>query len=260
MPPSCAGDAFRIVRLPAAARHACQLALHAHITAFLPNTPQITLRTHRPPRSWEARLHDMQTGAVTGLAMAYDDSALISASQDGCLMVVSNPLKQGSGGGQPGLAAALPAMSAAGVPAAEDLADGALSFEQSKQAAMADAVAAQAARARQGLRGEFDALRGELESLLAANNSAPAGHKLQRSAFTIDPGEPRRGPEMVLGASAQGYANISVCCSYADVDVAALAHQQACSPGRCAVGGAALPSIVTPHPMNGLHHSTGIVS
>ncbi|KAI8470236.1 MAG: hypothetical protein J3K34DRAFT_459006 [Monoraphidium minutum] len=137
--------------------------------------------------SWEARLHGMQTGSVTGLAMAFDDSCFLSATADGTLVAVDNALG-GSPQRQQGVPPPLLPMSAAGAPAAEDLGGGAASLEEGKQAAVADALAAQAAQARDGLRGEFDALRAELAALLAANAARPAGEQLPRSMFIIDPG------------------------------------------------------------------------
>ena len=131
----------------------------------------------------------MQTGGVTGLAMAFDDTAVISAAQDGSILVVNYPLAQGPAALPQFTMEHLPTMAAAGVPSVEDLGQGAPSFEDDKQAAVADAIAAQAAKARQGLLGEFDTLREELQALLAVNSTRPAGHQLPRSAFSIDPGE-----------------------------------------------------------------------
>lgn len=131
----------------------------------------------------------MQSGSVRHLAMSFDDSCFLSAAQDGSLVVLQNGLPGAPGGQQPGQAPPLAPMLSAGVEAAQDLGNGALSFEEGRQAAVADALATQAAEAKQGLRSEFEAVRSELRQLLATNAARPAGQRLPRSAFSIDPGE-----------------------------------------------------------------------
>jgi hypothetical protein len=152
----------------------------------VPHTGALSCSAPRP-RCWQSRLLDIQSGGVSALALAFDDSLLLSAGRDGSLLVTNNGLAADDGSRQAGQPPQLPSLASAGVPEAADLSAAAATFEELKQAASADARAVQAAQAREGLRAEFAALRDELTALLQADR----GH-LPRSAFTIDPGARRR--------------------------------------------------------------------
>jgi len=139
---------------------------------------------HQTQRSsyLEAPMHDMQTGAVSALALSFDASCFLSAARDGSLVVVTNGLP-GAPSQSPGQPPQLLAASIAGFQPALDVGHSTPSFEEGKQAAVADALAAQAAEARQGLAAEFEALRSELARLIALNAASQP-----RSEMSIDPG------------------------------------------------------------------------
>ena len=43
------------------------------------------------PPSWQAQMHDCQTGAVSGLVVSYDGCHCVSGSKDGSLLVQVGP-------------------------------------------------------------------------------------------------------------------------------------------------------------------------
>ena len=56
--------------------------------------PRATLLLHAgtaAPPSWQAQMHDCQTGAVSGLAVSFDGRHCISGSKDGSLLVQVGP-------------------------------------------------------------------------------------------------------------------------------------------------------------------------
>lgn len=135
----------------------------------------------------------MHDGRVTGLAMAFDDSCLISAAADGTLLLLHNPL------GPPPASPSPPADANAGLPAAVQPAglqtagaaagDGVpLSLEEAKQAEQRDQQAASAAAARQQLLASVGALRQELAALMKADAARPPAERLPADAFHIDQG------------------------------------------------------------------------
>lgn len=149
-------------------------------------------------RSWRCSLHDMHDGRVTGLALAFDDSCLISAAADGTLLLLANPL------GPPAAPSAPPADVNAGLPALSTAAaaDGAavgsggvqpleLSLEEAKQAAQRDQQAATAAAARQQLLAAVCDLRQELARLMREDAARPPAERLPADAFHIDQGTGR---------------------------------------------------------------------
>jgi hypothetical protein len=206
---AAAGSSPLLARLPGVPSQPLKRVPRAPSGFFSLNArPHVSLY----PRCWQERLHDMQHGALCGVAAAFDDSLLISAARDGSLLITRNGLVASSAPSVPAaLAAALPAVEAVG--AVRDIGPDALTFEESKQAAAANAVAARAAEARQQLAAEFGALRGELQELLAANAASAPAHRLPRGAFTLDPGE------LGLRRAARG--------------VHAAGRMRACAPAAC---------------------------
>jgi hypothetical protein len=122
--------------------------------------------------------------------MAFDDSVFISAARDGVLVVTRNGIL---GSPAPAAVPAMPMQTVAEAASGEapDVGPNTPTFEECKQAAVADSVAAQAAEASQHLAAEFGALRGQLRLLLADNAAKPRAHQLPRAAFALDPGELR---------------------------------------------------------------------
>ncbi|GBF92886.1 cilia- and flagella-associated protein [Raphidocelis subcapitata] len=129
----------------------------------------------------------MQSGSIVAVVASFDDSLVLAAARDGSLLAAPIGLPDAPQQ-QPGDPPALPPLAAAGTAAAEDLAPGAPSFEEGRQAAVKNALAARAADARRGLAAEFEALRHELADLLAANAARPPSQRLERAVFAIDPG------------------------------------------------------------------------
>jgi hypothetical protein len=159
----------------------------------------------RATRTWEGSLHDAGHGAVRGLALAFDDSCLLSGAADGTLLLLANPLQQpgrpaaGEAGaavnaGLPTLAAAAAAAAAAGDGAPQgaqtsELPEGGgLTLEEAKRAAQRDQQAATASAARQGLVAAVAALRDELAALLAHNAAQPLAAQVPQEALQLDAG------------------------------------------------------------------------
>jgi hypothetical protein len=138
----------------------------------------------------------MRGSAVSALAMAFDDSCLISAARDGSLLLLSNPLELQ----QPGVPAEtqapqLPTMAAdaaaAGGPAdASELQQDAPSLEEARQAAQHSQQAAAAAAAREQLVAAVAVLRREHAALVADNSARPPGQQLPHHMLDIDAGKP----------------------------------------------------------------------
>lgn len=143
----------------------------------------------------------MHNGLVTGLAMAFDHSCLVSAAADGTLLLLHNPLgplttaaavPQEPNAGLPTVAAAVagatssegPAATAATSPAAT-----ALSLEEAKQAMQRDQQAATAAAAKQQLVAAVEVLRQELAVMLREEEGKPPAARLPAEAFHLDQGE-----------------------------------------------------------------------
>jgi hypothetical protein len=138
----------------------------------------------------------MHDGRVTGLAMAFDDSCLISAAADGTLLLLANPL------GPPVAPSPAPADANAGLPtlsAAAAAADGVdvssggvrqleLSLEEAKQAAQRDQQAATAAAARHQLLAAVCDLHQELAGLMREDAARPPAERLPADAFHLDQG------------------------------------------------------------------------
>lgn len=154
-------------------------------------------------RSWQCALHDMHDGRVTGLAMAFDDSCLISAAADGTLLLLHNMLgppvsaaaaPQEPNAGLPtvaAMAAAVTATTAAGPAstAASDALSVPLSLEEAKQAMQRDQQAATAAAARQQLVAAVEVLRQELAALMKEDAGKPPAERLPAEAFHVHQGE-----------------------------------------------------------------------
>lgn len=132
----------------------------------------------------------MHDGRVSGLAMAYDDSCLISAAADGTLLLVHNAL----GSAPSSAAAAAPLEPNAGLPSLAHAADtgaaqtGPLSLEEAKQAAQRDQQAATAAAERQHLVSAVEVLRHELAALVKEDAARPHAERLPAEAFHLDQG------------------------------------------------------------------------
>lgn len=147
----------------------------------------------------------MHDGRVTGLAMAFDDSCLISAAADGTLLLLHNTLgpavsfaaaaaPQEPNAGLPrvaAVAAAVTAATAAGPAstAASDASSVPLSLEEAKQAMQRDQQAATAAAARQQLVAAVEVLRQELAALMKEDAAKPPVERLPAEAFHVDQGE-----------------------------------------------------------------------
>lgn len=134
----------------------------------------------------------MHDGQVTAVAMAHDDSCLISAASDGTLMLLSNPLAPGNH-----TAAAadladrkLPTMSqdAAGQAEIADSTASSLTLEEAKQAAQRNMQAAAAAAAREQLVAAMEAMRKEYAALVAANNARGPGERVPQHMLEVDAG------------------------------------------------------------------------
>jgi Ni/Co efflux regulator RcnB len=149
-------------------------------------------------RHWQCPLHGMRGSALSALAMAFDDSCLISAARDGSLLLLSNPLQQQSPGGSavqqaPQLSSmAADAAAAGGQADAPDLQADALSLEEARQAAQHSQQAAAAAAAREQLVAAVAVLRREHAALVAENSAWPPGQQLPRHMLEIDAGKPSR--------------------------------------------------------------------
>lgn len=135
----------------------------------------------------------MHDGRVSGLAMAYDDSCLISAAADGTLLLLHNAL----GSAASSAAAAAPLEPNAGLPSlahaaadtdAAHVGTGPLSLEEAKQAAQRDQQAATAAAERQHLVSAVDVLRHELAALMKEDAARPRAERLPAEAFHLDQG------------------------------------------------------------------------
>jgi len=145
---------------------------------------------------WEAPVHDSRRGAVTCLALSADDGTLLSASADGTLLLLDNPLLA-PGAALPGSSAPaslqLPSLADVAAPEAVDIIDpAALCLEEAEEQAAASQHAAQAADAREGVRAQVAALRAQFQALAAANKAAAPGAQLPASAFAVDAGGCRR--------------------------------------------------------------------
>ncbi|KAF8073262.1 ABCG35 [Scenedesmus sp. PABB004] len=145
-------------------------------------------------RHWQHALHDMHDGRVTGLALAYDDSCLLSAASDGTLLVLANPLEPAAApGASPApLDEQLPTMAqdaaAGGLPDAPDLAPAAPSLEEAKQAAQLGRQAEAAASARAALVAAVEDMRREHAALLADNAARPPGERVPEHMLQLDAG------------------------------------------------------------------------
>jgi len=156
----------------------------------------------------------MHDGRVTGLALSYDDSCLISAAADGTLLLLANslgphpsaappqpPLEPNAGlptmaeaaaAATAASAAAIAATAAtAGVTAAAAAAAASvpLSLEEAKQAAQRNQQAATAAAARQQLVSAVEVLRQELAGLMREDAGRPPAERVGPEAFHVDEGE-----------------------------------------------------------------------
>lgn len=149
----------------------------------------------------------MHDGRVTGLALAYDDSCLISAAADGTLLLLANslgphpsaappqpPLEPNAGlptMAEAAATAATAATAAAISPAAAGAAAASvpLSLEEAKQAAQRNQQAATAAAARQQLVSAVEVLRQELAGLMREGAGRPPAERVPGEAFHVDEGE-----------------------------------------------------------------------
>lgn len=152
--------------------------------------------THHACRYWQSTLHDMHEGYVTGLAMAYDDSCIVSAAADGTVLLIHNPL------GPSAAAQTVPQPAAPndGLPSMSEVKDTLnpgvttvdpqpqLSLEEAKQAAHQHQQAATAAAARQQLVVAVEGLRRDLAGLMRENAARPPCQRLPAEAFHLDPG------------------------------------------------------------------------
>jgi hypothetical protein len=136
----------------------------------------------------------MHDGRVSGLAMAYDDSCVISAAADGTLLLMHNALGPAPSSTAAAAAprepnAGLPtlAQAAAGTGAAH-VGAGPLSLEEAKQAAQHDQQAATAAAERQHLVSAVEVLRQELAALMKEDAARPRAERLPAEAFHLDQG------------------------------------------------------------------------
>jgi hypothetical protein len=138
---------------------------------------------------WTSVVHDSAHGHLTSVVMTPDGQHLVTAAQDGTLLMLASPHPQ------PAAAAAaaavpLPALAQDASPEAADITGReALTLQQQAAAAEAQQAAAAAVAAKEQRQRQLQQLRQELESLMAVNRSRPEGQRLPEEAFHIDQGK-----------------------------------------------------------------------
>lgn len=152
--------------------------------------------------TWQARLHDVRSGRVVGVAASRGGRALLSAAADGSLLLLDNPLASGGDDVSPAaedadilasiLSTAPETAAAAAAAAAAEPPDITDPNAPCLTEAAAQLAAAQqhnaAAHARAAARAHVADLRARFRQLLDANEAAVSGARLPRSAFAVDAG------------------------------------------------------------------------
>jgi hypothetical protein len=134
----------------------------------------------------------MQDGRVHAVSLAYDNSCLASAADDGTLLLLSNPL-QPAGSVSDHQADDLPSVAQEAIASGSlvdvpDLSPSAPTLEEAKQAAQANHQAAAAAAAHQSLATAVERLRQQLASVVADNACRPAGERVPEHMLELDAG------------------------------------------------------------------------
>ena len=139
--------------------------------------------------AWEATLHDVQLGHITGIVMSPDDSTLITAAKDGSMLVLRNTIKQPTIAAADAGATALPHLADEPSTEAVDITSAAaLTLEEAVQEAQAQQLAVAAQTAKQQRLQQLAGLRAQLAKLMTANRELPEGQRLPESVFHVDPG------------------------------------------------------------------------
>jgi len=131
----------------------------------------------------------MHDGRVRALTVAHDDSCLVSAADDGTLLLLSNPLQPAGSVSGP-QADELPsvaeeAIASGGLVEVPDLSPSAPTLEEAKQAAQANHQAAAAAAAHQSLVAAVERLRQQMDTVIADNARRPAGERVPQHMLEL---------------------------------------------------------------------------
>nr|A8J1V4.1 RecName: Full=Cilia- and flagella-associated protein 44 [Chlamydomonas reinhardtii] len=139
---------------------------------------------------WEAPLHDMQSGRVSGLGLSHDGAYLVTAAADGALHLLAlalppelAPPPTTQPGDEP-----LPGPAALPLRPPDVLAAAAYTLEEEKQQAERDQQVREAEEKKLSVRQRLGLIRAEFEALLAENEAAPEALRLPRADLEVDPG------------------------------------------------------------------------
>lgn len=141
---------------------------------------------------WEAPLHDSQRGAVRGAALSFDDTYLLTVSDDGSFYVSEVQAEALRGSAQEGREFTMADVTEAQDAEIEQVADAkegeVYSIEEAKQKTEEDNLLAAAEQKKLSVREYLDKIRREFEELLKQNAAKPEAQRLPREEFEIDPG------------------------------------------------------------------------
>jgi len=139
-------------------------------------------------KHWHSVVHDGIHGAVTGVAMSFDDTHLLSTASDGSFFVQKVSPKLGvKPSDKPSPSVPKAALDPAEVSADITTAD-TYSIEEAKQKTEEDNLRRAAEEKKMGVRQYLARIREEFLQLLEQNSRRSEGEQLPREAFEIDPG------------------------------------------------------------------------
>ncbi|KAJ3258529.1 Cilia- and flagella-associated protein 44 [Boothiomyces macroporosus] len=158
------------------------------LIALKPDMPELNIKN--PPwgivingQVWIGHLHDIVAGSVSAIAMSYDQSFLISSGADGGIFLWRNTTVEIEKESE--LENFEEHLNQFGQP--EDISDpNSYSIQEAKLKSEKDKELEQAEFRKQIIRNQIHELRVEFNSIIAENENAPAGKKLDRSEICVD--------------------------------------------------------------------------